>query len=88
MTLKYCGVESVIPKLSNRGKVPESFSLSYSDSQAKDTCDKMHLKTMHTLPPDILTGLVPPFFSSWWAQLFLWLAESSGKITILALHHH
>lgn len=61
----------VIPKLPNRHEVLARFSLSYSDSQAKATCDKMHLKTMHTLPPDILTGVVPlvagghTFFPSW-----------------------
>lgn len=68
--------------------MPERFSLSYAASQVKATCDKMHLKTMHTLPLDILAGLVPPFFSGWWAQLFLCLAGSSGKVTVLALHHH
>ena len=78
----------VILKLPDGSEVPESFSLSYFASQVKATCDKMPLKTMHTLPLDILTGLVPPFFSGWWAQLFLWLARSSGKITVLALHHH
>lgn len=43
--------------------MPERFYLSYCTSQVKATCDKMHLKTMHTLLLDILTGLVPPFFS-------------------------
>lgn len=60
----------MIPKLLNEGEVPDRFSLSYYASQVKTTCDKMHLKTMHTLPPDISTGLVPPHFSGWWAQLF------------------
>lgn len=68
--------------------MPERFSPSYSASQVKATCDKMCLKTMHSLALDIFTGLGPPFLSGWWAQLFLWLVGSSGKITVLTLHHH
>lgn len=56
--------------------------------KVKATSGKMHLKTIHILPLDIVTGLVSPFFSGWWAQLFLWLAGSSGEITVLVLHRY
>lgn len=68
--------------------MPESFSFSYSASQVKATSGKMHPKTIHILPLDIVTGLVSPFFSGWWAQLFLWLAGSSGEIMVLVLHRY
>lgn len=72
----FFGVE--IPELPAGGEVPEGCSFSFC-FPIKDHMDKMHLETMHTLPPDICIVLVHPFFCGWWNAEFINIHLTSEK---------